>query len=162
MFHSVNCVTKGLELISKCWLCNWHVKSVCKCVCCVTDWLQRISACLLCNRLITAYFSVFVVLHTDYSVVSDCPGSEGNSEMTAVMLMQSGKRSNNGRYMCSGNVHPVVQENHYSRCKPIPAAFKWYELIYELIFAGGIDWFVYLFAYGSTKHLFRPCTKCSF
>jgi hypothetical protein len=32
--------------------------------------------------------------------------------MTAVMLMQSGKRSNNRRYMCSGNVHPVVQEKN--------------------------------------------------
>ena len=70
------------------------------------------------------YFSVFAVLHTDYSVVSNCPGSEDNSEMTAVMLMHSGKGSNNGRYMCSSKVHPVVQEKHYSRCKPVPAAFK--------------------------------------
>jgi hypothetical protein len=67
---------------------------------------------------------VFVVLHADFIVVSDCTGSEDNSQMTAVMLMQSGKCSNNGRYMCSGNVHPVVQEKHYSRCKPITAAFK--------------------------------------
>lgn len=54
---------------------------------------------------------MFAVLHTAYSVVSDCSGSDDNSEMTAVMLMQSGKRSNNGRYMCSGNVHPVVRKN---------------------------------------------------
>jgi hypothetical protein len=27
--------------------------------------------CLLCNSLIRAYFSVYVVLNTDYSVVSD-------------------------------------------------------------------------------------------
>lgn len=67
---------------------------------------------------------MFVVLHTDYSVVSDFPGSEDNSEMLAIVLMQSGKHSNNGRYMCSGNVHPVFQEKHYSECKPIPAAFK--------------------------------------
>lgn len=80
--------------------------------------------CLLCNRLIKAYFSVFAVLHTDYSLVSHCPGSDDNSEMTAVMLMQSGKGSNNECYMCSGNVHPVVQKKHYSRCKPIRAAFK--------------------------------------
>jgi hypothetical protein len=30
--------------------------------------------------------------------------------MTAVVLMQSGKRNNNDRYMCSGNVIPVVQQ----------------------------------------------------
>jgi len=111
--------------------------------------------CLLCNRLIRAYFSVFAMLHTACSVVSDCSGSEDNSETTAVMLIQSGKRSNNGRYMCSGNVHPVDQEKHYSRCKPDT-------LIYELIITGGIDWFVHLFAYGSANNLFRPCTKYSF
>jgi len=51
---------------------------------------------------------VFAVLHTAYGVVSDCSGSDDNSKMTAIMLMQSGKRSNNGRCMCSGSVHPVI------------------------------------------------------
>lgn len=62
--------------------------------------------------MLRGYLNVSVVWQADYNVVSGCPESEDNSETPAVMLMQSAKRSNKGPYMCSGNVHPVLQKKN--------------------------------------------------